>query len=283
MKRLNLFLGMLLLSIYVQQVNAQWSENATSIWTTNFSKNVGIGTSNPIEKLSIAGKGATIELGAGVPKEANAGKIAYQRWSDGLDIVGVGSNPNNRKITFFCEGGANFYGRIWATNVYTTKVETPGLEAQNAKVGLFEVGMGVHKEKNAGKIAYKKWSDGLDIVGAGTQVSNRKITFFNEGGATFRGVVNAPAIKVRANFGADFVFNDDYELMDLHELEEFVKENKHLPEIDSEEEMIKNGVDVHTMQIKLLQKVEELSLYIIEQNKELEKLKSIVEHNPVNQ
>jgi len=68
----------------------------------------------------------------------------------------------------------------------------------------------------------------------------------------------------------DEVFEPDYELRSLQELEEFIGENKHLPEIPSEQEVLKHGVDVGEMEGLLLKKIEELTLYIIEQNKQLQ-------------
>jgi hypothetical protein len=85
------------------------------------------------------------------------------------------------------------------------------------------------------------------------------------------GTIRAKEIRVDMLGGCDFVFNDDYKLMDLKELENFVKTNQHLPEIAPEKEMIENGLNMKEFQMKLLQKIEELTLYTIEQNKKLEK------------
>ena len=88
--------------------------------------------------------------------------------------------------------------------------------------------------------------------------------------------------KVRANeivvntTGADFVFDKDYRLRPIAELEEFVKQNKHLPEIPTAKTMQQEGVGVSELQIRLLQKVEELTLYIIHQQKEIDELKKKV-------
>ncbi len=65
----------------------------------------------------------------------------------------------------------------------------------------------------------------------------------------------------------DYVFKDDYELRTIEELENFVKEHNHLPDVPSESEVLENGMSVGEMNKLLLQKVEELTLYIIEQNK----------------
>jgi len=91
---------------------------------------------------------------------------------------------------------------------------------------------------------------------------------------TVNGTIHATEVKVDLLGGCDFVFKDDYKLMDLKKLEEFVKVNQHLPEIAPEKEMVENGVNMKELQIKLLQKMEEMTLYIIEQNKRIEKLEN---------
>ena len=83
------------------------------------------------------------------------------------------------------------------------------------------------------------------------------------------GRARANEIVVNTN-GADFVFADDYRLRPLKEVEQFITANNHLPEIPSAKEMQQNGMAVGELQTKLLQKVEELTLYVIEQNKKVE-------------
>jgi hypothetical protein len=77
--------------------------------------------------------------------------------------------------------------------------------------------------------------------------------------------------------GADFVFADDYQLRPLREVEAFITENKHLPEIQSAKEMQENGVSVSELQIQLLQKIEELTLYLIQQEETIQELRQEVE------
>jgi hypothetical protein len=84
--------------------------------------------------------------------------------------------------------------------------------------------------------------------------------------------------KIRANeivvntTGADFVFEPTYKLRSLAELEAFIKKYKHLPDIAPAKEMQENGISAGEMQAKLLQKVEELTIYLIEQNKRIVEL-----------
>ena len=80
-------------------------------------------------------------------------------------------------------------------------------------------------------------------------------------------------VEVKINTGADFVFKPNYNLRSLSEVEAFIKEKKHLPEIPSEKEMQQDGLNLNDMQIKLLQKIEELTLYVIEQDKKFNVLK----------
>ena len=90
------------------------------------------------------------------------------------------------------------------------------------------------------------------------------------------GTIRAKEIKVELNVGADFVFEPDYKLRNLSEVEAFINANKHLPEIESEKEMQENGLNITEFQIKLLQKVEELTLYAIQQEKRLEEQEKLI-------
>ena len=79
------------------------------------------------------------------------------------------------------------------------------------------------------------------------------------------------AIKTTGNW-SDYVFEPGYSLMPLNSLEAYVTANRHLPNIPSAEEVVKEGVDLGEMTSKLLGKVEELTLYIIQQDKKINEL-----------
>lgn len=81
------------------------------------------------------------------------------------------------------------------------------------------------------------------------------------------GSIGARKLKVLQNGWADFVFQQNYQLPTLQEIENYINTNKHLPGIPTTEDVEKEGVDVGEMDKLLLQKVEELTLYLIEQNK----------------
>ena len=70
----------------------------------------------------------------------------------------------------------------------------------------------------------------------------------------------------------NFVFESGYELRTLEEVEEHIKEKGHLPEVPSEAEVVENGINLGEMDAKLLQKIEELTLYMIDMNKRMNQL-----------
>jgi hypothetical protein len=88
------------------------------------------------------------------------------------------------------------------------------------------------------------------------------------------GHIRATEIVVSADW-SDFVFEEDYQLMALNEVEAYIKENKHLPDIPSESVIANSGVSVGEINAKLLQKIEELTLYVIKQDKAIKKMETI--------
>lgn len=113
-----------------------------------------------------------------------------------------------------------------------------------------------------------------------TVYGNGKIEVSNDAGKILQlesdGLLRARAIRVDLNTWADYVFDDTYQLSSLDTVEAYINENGHLPNIPSAEEMKEQGMDVSEMSNLLLEKIEELTLYIIEQNKLIEGLQERV-------
>ena len=85
------------------------------------------------------------------------------------------------------------------------------------------------------------------------------------------GSIRSKEVKVEASW-SDFVFENGYKLRTLKEVEEHIKEKGHLPEIPSEAEVTQNGINLGEMDSKLLMKIEELTLYMIDMNKRMNEL-----------
>lgn len=103
-------------------------------------------------------------------------------------------------------------------------------------------------------------------VGIGTTSPDSKLTV--------KGKIHAEEVKIDLNIPVpDYVFETEYDLRNLSELESFIQINKHLPEVPSATEVKDNGLAIGEMQMILLKKIEELTLYIIDQKKEIDALK----------
>jgi hypothetical protein len=147
---------------------------------------------------------------------------------------------------------------------------------QSGDVGMFwtDGGNGVagsgNKNAGAGLViaSHSDGSNGIRITSSGNVgIGVALVSNPNNYKLAVNGILGARAVKVEVSVWSDYVFNKEYKLKTLPELEAFVKANHHLPNIPSTAEVEKDGIDMATMDAKLLEKIEELSLYIIEQNK----------------
>ncbi len=100
---------------------------------------------------------------------------------------------------------------------------------------------------------------------------------FNNGGINVNGVIKTKEVNVTSSGWADHVFEPGYGLMDLDRLEEFIRSRGHLPHIPTAAEVKETGVNLAEMNVKLLEKVEELTLYLIGQNERIKQLESKIE------
>ena len=265
-----------------------WSLNANGI-NNNTGTNVGIGTSTPNNKLQIGTfssgsiSGNDIAIGNGI-----------QAMSFYQSATNSGWYTTNNFALLSGVGGTGNVGIGTGTPLARLHI------AGNAKIdgnNTLEFGAGVPgKEVSAGKIGYQSFGTftALDIVGAGTG-ANRKIKFWNEGGASFSGNVGIgtdnPTFKLSVlgtirstevvveTGWADYVFDNAYQLPLLSDVEKFIQENKHLPGIPSAAEIEKNGLQLGDTQKKMMEKIEELTLYVIALKKEVDALKKIQKLN----
>jgi len=135
--------------------------------------------------------------------------------------------------------------------------------------------------------AYPQYLQGWTVVDAALAGTNRKKgeyqNMFGKVGIgvpwascelDVNGTIRANEIKVNTDWAdyPDFVFKPDYKLPTLDEVETHINNHGHLPGIPSANEASKDGISLGEMNVKLLQKIEELTLYILEQEKRIKKL-----------
>ncbi len=210
--------------------------------------NVGIGTINPGAKLDVTNA---------------SGISSFTGTTPGNIILGGPANTSGNYSTLdFSESNnpATPNARIGAK--FTGSGSTILFGTSNSYVsGITNVAMVI---------------DPVGKVGIGTTTPDEKLTVY--------GKIHSQEVKVDLSVpGPDYVFEPTYNLPSLSELKAFVDKNRHLPEIPSAAEMAKNGIDLGDMNTKLLKKVEELTLYLIEKDKETTVLKQQEATNKLQQ
>ena len=261
---------------------------------------VGIGTNTPTEKLEIEGN---IKQSAGyfvstdkIQATGTNGLKLYNQAGSGLYIntagnLGIGTVTPQEKLHVagngLVTGNLDVSGDITATT-YTGD----GSALTNVDDNDWTVN---------GNDVYRQYGN----VGIGTQYPSKKLEVAGDIKATGKvlsdyietdeilihgpltveadadiqldlnvyGKIEAGEIEVKdMKAWKDEVFDEEYNLRTLQETEQFIKENGHLPDIPSETEVLENGINVGEMNALLLQKIEELTLYVIELEKKMENM-----------
>lgn len=187
--------------------------------------------------------------------------------SYGGSVTGGGSKDSGSPVTVTANvnPGYKFLGWFEGTTSVSIDLIYPFTCTGNRNlIAKFEF---VELWKKSGTNIYY---NGTGNIGIGTQQPDKPLTI--------NGTVHAEEVIVDLSIVPDFVFEDNYNLRPLEEVESFIKINKHLPEIPSAKEVEENGLNSGDMQAKLLQKIEELTLYMIEMKKENNTLKKEIEN-----
>lgn len=246
---------------------------------------VGIGTSTPVSSLHLSGTSPIFRI-----SQTSTGSYGIRVGDHGSilgltvpacrtgDFIIQGNTSSGNTITFrgsrisfgtqpVCEGGSagtfNFGGgNVWVndTLVISPYNNTPGVIDYSAPIGYRLAVNGSASFNNQVVIGgFSSFTQGFP--------SGYKL-YVADGILTEKVRV---AVKTTSDW-ADYVFSDNYSLMPLKDVEQFVKTNSHLPNVPSAQEVVNGGIDVAKMDAKLLEKIEELTLYLIEQNKRIEEL-----------
>jgi hypothetical protein len=272
----------------------------------NANGNIGIGTNLPNNKLEIAGGAFSFYSTTGYytasgfdydpTGDNNNGQLRIRAniASDQLNTtqmvvnrvngnVGIGtSTPSARLHVSNAQGNADgWFTSGTASGQYATLLFGEGssggqyaefIRYSNASSADFRPGDFVVANQTKKIILSTNYSSGYrpDLVvnaagdvGIGTLSPQSKLSV--------NGTITSTKLKVLQTGWADYVFDNAYNLPSLQEVEEYIKKHKHLPGIVSAAEVEKEGIDVGDNQAALLKKIEELTLYVIEMNKQLEK------------
>ncbi len=233
--------------------DASGNNSATPYWDYGYNKifvecpgtNVGLGTNAPTHKLSVIGSqftSGTSQIGQGLG--VNSAPSSFSRV-----VINTGSTFS---AALELNGNNNNFNKLIFCNVTTPSTEIMKVynTTTNTTPFLFT-------------------ADGKMVIHNGTQ----KIFQLNA-----NGVLQTRTVKVDVYNWPDYVFDPSYKRLTLNQLEAYINENKHLPNVPTATEAEADGIDLSEMNKVLLQKVEELTLYILEQNKRIEVLEKTVNH-----
>lgn len=218
--------------------------------------NMGLGSTNLSERLNIDGNiGFTTSSTPGVYRTISANSDesglylnSNTEFTDGSSIIMKGGNQgsiDDGQILFISNSGLSNSGGGFLFTRYNTSSD------------LFEERMEITES-------------GAVLIGNVTGNSSYKL-FVEKGILTEKLKVANKSDYIN---WSDFVFDKDYNLMPLDKLDSYISENHHLPEIPTADDVRKDGIDIAEINAKLLQKIEELTLYVIQQQKEINVMKT---------
>ncbi len=189
--------------------------------------NIGIGTANPLQKLEVKGK---IYLNSGPDDDG-----IY--WARHNMTLGTIPGSYNHNVLMLKPGGATNGLLHSSLEMYIANSENN----HEQKVKIHSSGNSFFNGGN---------------VGLGTASPDAKLAV--------KGKIHAEEVKVDLSVpGPDYVFKEGYDLISLVEVQNYIKEHGHLPNIPSAKELETNGIQLGEMNMKLLEKIEELTLYMI--------------------
>ncbi len=213
---------------------AKNSDN-TNLFSIRDDGNVGINNSTPNASLAIKSYGTTTGLALDVTNSSSSNLLQIKDNGN----IGIGLVSGTAKLTLKGQGSTS---------------STESINIQNSSSNEL----------------FKIKDNGQTIIGEETITTGDHTDFK----LSVDGKIVAQEIITTETGWADHVFKPDYKLLSLLELEKKIQASGHLPGIPSEAEVKQNGVSINEMQVKMLEKIEELTLYMIELQKENEKLKS---------
>ena len=283
----------------------------SNILTLSTNGNAGIGTVNPDAKLDVHGD---IKLNGGTQNfkisNLTGSETGYGTFVNYGGIAIDGNDGGNRQMFLFSDGSGS-------SNIFTVTSSTDAGSTWNSRFAIQQNGLvGIGTSNPGEKLTLHQgrfkvsnnsaqdlyiWSyanepakimTGGNNISRGIQLGRDNTPLFlldqvsigtsNIAPTGYKLAVDGKAImeEIKVELSQtwpDFVFENDYDLLPLEEVEKHIQEKGHLPEIPDEEEVMENGINLGEMNAKLLQKIEELTLYLIDQNKQLQEQKTEIE------
>lgn len=267
--------------------------NAFKMIITN-TGNLGLGTNAPANKLEVFNT-TTNRIAAVVSSDVQTGLRVQRTGTNATDwefYVPAGSTGFRFRNAAY---GADILSLTNAGNVGVgttspaARFEVNGI-SRISTGGYLQVGPLNQSTDNFGYVSSGGYLNGTGLKfetanGSGSTTGVTRLTILNNGKVgvgttnpdemlTVNGKVHATEVRIDLSVpGPDYVFDKNYKLLSLDDVRAYIEAHHHLPDVPSAAEMESNGVNVSEMNMILLRKVEELTLYVLELNKEIDALK----------
>jgi len=250
--------------------------NATDQVVIDQEGEVGIGTTTPIAKLHIP-TGQDADLSS-----ANNGFVMLGTGAgtslllDNNEIM-VRSNPTTAgTLNIQNDGGELAIGARTTINKHGQALVLNGI---NTSMALYQTSSACNSflGQSGTELFIGVNAGNLHLDATGQVAIGAVVPAASAYKLTVSGKVICEELKVKlvSSVWPDYVFANDYKLKSLSEVEQFILKNKHLPGIPSAVEVEKNGIEVGDMQKRMMEKIEELTLYILDQQKQIDELKAV--------
>ncbi|MEP2023434.1 MAG: hypothetical protein ABJH98_07920 [Reichenbachiella sp.] len=197
--------------------------------------------------------------------------------SGGKDFQFVNSDATDYTLSYFKVAGLTYlskFGLDFRHNASSIKFYVNDTDdywynkAHNSEYNTFVIG-----KSGSGGHEFEFITDGTDYTSAQLKIGDGVLLDANDV-SLFENGIQTDEVTVQPTTIPDYVFEESYVLKPLDEVEDYINNNGHLPEIPSEADIKEEGLKLAEFNMKLLQKIEELTLYTIQLKKEIEELKS---------
>ena len=246
------------------QQNPIWSNGPNKIFSFCPEVFVGIGTNDPKKSLDVRGTTQTRNLEVGRAYSDFSLISGYREGVASAALLSLGQfNPQTQTEHVALELTSS--GELSLNYKELQQGSTGKILSINSE------GNNVLKINDEGNLYLNYLGQGQALT-IRSESDNRKLLELENDG-----LLRSRKIRIDLESWSDFVFEEDYQLMPLADLKVYIAKNNHLPDIPSEGELVEEGLDLAEMNKLLMQKVEELTLYLLDQSDKTEQLQKEIE------